>query len=181
MATEDDQSLRALVLSSTMQPDSTMHWMKAIVLVVQNKVDVIEEYDVSCNSPSKHFQIPAVIRLRRYVNKHKGGVKFSRNNVYARDHHNCCYCNKRFRQRDLNYDHVIPRVRGGKTVWENIVTACYRCNGRKGSRTPTEAGMTMHFQPHRPRSLPDSSPLLIDIDKAPALWLPYITSAAQSA
>jgi 5-methylcytosine-specific restriction endonuclease McrA len=178
MKTEDDQQLRCLVLSSTMQPESTMRWDKAVVLAVLNKVDVLEEYDVSCNSPSKRFQIPAVIRLRRYVNKHKGGVKFSRNNVYARDGFKCCFCNKQFSPRHLNYDHVLPRVRGGKTVWENIVTSCYKCNGKKGNRTPQEAGMRMHFKPHRPSSLPDSTPLLLDMSRVPEIWLPYLTSAA---
>jgi 5-methylcytosine-specific restriction endonuclease McrA len=89
--------------------------------------------------------------------------------------HNCCYCGERKHPRELNYDHVVPRERGGKTVWENIVTACFACNSKKRNRTPAEAGMKMHYQPHRPRVLSNTRPLLMDLAKVPQLWIPYLT------
>ena len=84
----------------------------------------------------------------------KRGVKFSRNNVFARDDFRCQYCGARKSARELNYDHVVPRVQGGKTVWENIVASCYDCNGMKRGRTPEQAGMKLLRAPVKPRSLP---------------------------
>jgi len=113
---------------------------------------------------------------------HKNGVKFSRINVLTRDGMRCCYCGERKRPRDLNYDHVLPRSRGGKTVWINIVTSCMPCNRRKGSKTPQEAGLKMHFKPYAPSSLTHHEPLLFLLEKAPPEWLPYLGHrAAESA
>jgi hypothetical protein len=75
--------------------------------------------------------------------------------------------------RDLNYDHVVPRVRGGHTVWENIVTSCYACNDRKGSRTPEEAGMTLRKKPLKPSSLPVMPVFRVTRSEMPEVWLPY--------
>jgi 5-methylcytosine-specific restriction endonuclease McrA len=120
------------------------------------------------------IRIPAVARLRKKLSTHKKGVKFSRINVLTRDGFRCCYCGHKKSARELNYDHVVPRHTGGRTVWENIVTSCYGCNSRKGNRTPEQAGMRMHFQPHRPRTLPMTQPLLVAIDKMPEVWRPYL-------
>lgn len=166
--------LRALVLNPWMQPTGTIHWQAAVVLAVTSKCDVLEEYDVDCNSPSVSLKIPAVVRVRRAFRKHKDGVNFSRNNILARDGYRCCYCGTRKKPRDLNYDHVLPRIQGGKTVWENIVTSCYPCNSRKGGRTPQQAGMRMHYQPYRPVALNAAQPLLLDLDKVPDQWRPYL-------
>jgi 5-methylcytosine-specific restriction endonuclease McrA len=181
--------LRTLVLSPWMQPHGILGWQQAIVLVVDGKVDVLENYEATIASAGNRYEgrpplvveVPAVARLRKAVRMHKDGVKFSRANVYTRDRCRCCYCGLKKSPKELNYDHVIPRERGGKTVWENIVTSCFKCNGQKRNRTPQEAGMTMHFQPHRPRVLSNTRPMLVDLDKVPALWLPYLTDAAQSA
>jgi len=105
-------------------------------------------------------------------------VHFSRVNVYTRDGFRCQYCGERKAMRDLNYDHVIARVRGGKTVWENIVTSCYACNDRKGSRTPEEAGMTLRGKPFKPSSLRVTPVLSITRSEMPALWLPYCDQPA---
>jgi 5-methylcytosine-specific restriction endonuclease McrA len=79
---------------------------------------------------------------------------------------------------DLNYDHVVPRRRGGKTVWENIVMACYDCNGHKGGRTPEEAGMKLLRQPVKPKTLPMSPPILHFGSNVPEEWRPYIGEVA---
>jgi 5-methylcytosine-specific restriction endonuclease McrA len=181
--------LRTLVLSPWMQPHGVIGWQAAIILTVDGKVDVLEEYEATVASAGNRyenraplvFEVPAVVRLRKAVRMHKDGVKFSRSNVYTRDHCRCCYCGERKTPKELNYDHVVPRDRGGKTVWENIVTSCFVCNGKKRNRTPQEAGMKMHFQPHRPRVLGNSRALLIDVAKMPELWTPYLTQVAESA
>lgn len=170
---------RTLILSSSMQPQSIATWQQSVVLLWQGKGVALESYDAVVSSPSISFQIPAVLQLRRSFETHRGGVKFSRTNIYQRDRFRCCYCNEKFQAKELNYDHVIPRDRGGKTTWMNIVSACFSCNGKKRNRTPAEAGMRMHFKPFKPKTLPLGQPLLMNIESAPALWLPYLGLAAR--
>jgi 5-methylcytosine-specific restriction endonuclease McrA len=169
--------LRTLVLTPWMSPHRIATWQDGVVLAVTGKCDVLEEYDVECASPSVCIQVPAVARLRKEIHANKRGVKFSRTNVYQRDGHRCCYCAPsvgRHPAKDLTYDHVLPRSRGGQTTWENIVTACRRHNTLKDDRTPAEAGLHMHFQPHKPRVLPMTAPFLVDLASMPEQWEPYV-------
>ena len=170
-------SLRTLVLTPWFSPHRIAPWQQGVILAVTGKGEVVSDYDVECASPSVRLQIPAVVRLTREMHANKRGVKFSRANVYTRDGHRCCYDGKKYAPRDLNYDHVMPRSRGGKTDWENIVTSCKVCNLRKDDRTPAEAGMRMHFQPFRPRVLPHTSPVIVDVDTMPEQWAPYVHGA----
>ena len=103
-----------------------------------------------------HFeiQVPRIIRLLTYDRLPRQRVKFNRRNLFARDGNRCQYCGKRFTTDALSLDHVVPRVRGGKATWENIVCACLRCNVRKGGRTPREAGMKLVREPVEPRTSP---------------------------
>jgi 5-methylcytosine-specific restriction endonuclease McrA len=100
------------------------------------------------------IQVPRVIRLLKYDRVPRNIVKFNRRNVFLRDENRCQYCSGKFSTNDLSLDHVIPRSRGGKTTWENIVSACLRCNVRKGGRTPQEAGMRLYREPHQPKRSP---------------------------
>ena len=81
-------------------------------------------------------------------------MKFNRQNLFERDGYRCQYCGNSFVAKELNMDHVVPRDRGGKTSWENVVTSCIRCNSRKGNRDPNEAGMFLLREPVRPRQRP---------------------------
>ena len=172
---------QTLILNAYMTPHAIFSWQQAIVARVTGKIDVVETYEATVSSPSVTIRIPAVARLRRGPAMHKKSVKFSRQNIYARDAQKCCFCGERKPVRELNYDHVVPRAKGGRTDWLNIVTSCKTCNSRKGARTPKQAGMKMHFQPHVPTSLPMARPFLIDVDRAPAPWLPYLAAGARSA
>lgn len=165
--------LRTLVLNPFMQPHRIAGWQEAICLLVTEKIDVLEEYEATVSSPSVTIQMPAVVRLRRDISMFKKGVKFSRINVLTRDGFRCCYCGAKKADHELNYDHVVPRSQGGKKVWENIVTSCYRCNARKGNRSPAQAGLKMHFQPHRPKTL-HMRPLLVNVATVPDCWRPYL-------
>ena len=108
------------------------------------------------------IKLPSIIRLLKYVRvKNHNRVKFSRANIYARDDYTCQYCGKKFPSEDLTFDHVVPVALGGQKRWDNIVAACFRCNHRKGGRTPEEAGMNADSPAHRtalvagfPRDLP---------------------------
>jgi 5-methylcytosine-specific restriction endonuclease McrA len=166
---------QTLVLSPAMLPNRIATWQEAVVLVFTDKAIVLEEYEATVSSPSITLQVPAVLQLRKELSPFKKGVKYSPANVMARDKYRCCYCppeKARKKPRDLNIDHVLPRAQGGKTTWLNVVASCYPCNRKKDARTPQQAGMKMHFQPHVPKRLP-LTPLLL-IRTVPDLWKPYL-------
>ncbi len=100
------------------------------------------------------IRVPRVILLLAYDRVPKRYVRFSRYNIFARDANRCQYCGIQYARSELNLDHVIPRSRGGRSVWENVVCSCLRCNRVKGGRTPTEAGMRLIHVPRRPEWTP---------------------------
>jgi 5-methylcytosine-specific restriction endonuclease McrA len=100
------------------------------------------------------IRVPKVILLLFFDRMPKKEVKFTRHNIFERDHNTCQYCGEKFDRKDLNLDHVIPRDRGGETSWENIVCSCVPCNSRKGNRTPHEAGLKLLHKPKRPKWRP---------------------------
>jgi 5-methylcytosine-specific restriction endonuclease McrA len=97
------------------------------------------------------LRVPRVLHLRRYERSRRPTIRLTRKNLMMRDAHQCQYCSRRPPMRDLNIDHVLPKSRGGKDAWENLVTACRTCNLRKGRRTPEEASMHLIRQPVAPR------------------------------
>jgi len=99
-------------------------------------------------------QVPRIIRLTNYDRIPRNIVKFNRKNVFLRDNHQCQYCGETFPYSSLSLDHVMPRSRGGETSWENIVSACLKCNVRKGGRTPNEASMKLTSRPSKPARNP---------------------------
>ncbi len=100
------------------------------------------------------IRVPKVIVLLFYDRFPKKEVKFTRQNVFERDRSTCQYCGRSFDRKELNLDHVVPRDRGGRMAWENIVCSCIDCNTRKGNRTPEEAGMRLVRRPRRPKWRP---------------------------
>jgi len=118
--------------------------------------DVSQQYDGHdvVRTISFKIRVPKVIVLLFYDRFPKKEVKFTRQNVFERDKSTCQYCGRAFDRRELNLDHVIPRDRGGRMVWENIVCSCIECNTRKGNRTPDEAGMRLVKRPRRPKWRP---------------------------
>jgi len=167
-------SERALLLTSWYFPVKIIHWHDAVKMIYEGTVDVVAEYDETISSPSVTWHMPAVIRLRRQIKNKKIGIKFSRVNVYTRDGFRCQYCGKGpLPARALSYDHVVPRSSGGKTAWENIVTACKTCNSLKDSMSCDEAGMWPKKAPSKPRALPLTGPL-VDLETAPEEWKPFL-------
>jgi len=110
---------------------------------------VLAQYDVAVRSPSLKIALPSVIVLKEYVPPAKKAA-FTRFNVFLRDKFFCQYCATRFQPHDLTFDHVIPRSRGGKTTWENVVTSCSACNLAKSDKVPTVAGMRPTTTPTEP-------------------------------
>jgi len=162
---------RTLLLSQSYEPIATISWQRAICLLTLGKVEIIEEYDRDVRSVSVVFKMPSVVRLIRAFRRHRKRVKFSKQNVFARDRWRCQYCGVKGPISDMTYDHVLPRSRGGKTCWENIVTACRDCNARKADRTPEEAGMRPRKRPERPDWVPVFS---ISVSQSiPDTWRDY--------
>lgn len=169
-----------LVLTPWMAPHQLAPWQRAISQEYLGEVDVLERYEEEARSPSITIRFPAVARLNKALITMKKDVKFSRANIYARDSYRCQYCGAKPTLKGLNYDHVVPRSRGGPTTWENIVTACLPCNLRKGDKSLKQAGMTLRKKPERPRSLPMSaSPIQLPVT-VPELWVPYLSDRLAS-
>lgn len=127
-----------------------INWQRAVKLVFLDKVEVVEESEREIRSISVVMKVPSVVRLMGFVHFRRREAKFSRKNIYARDGYRCQYCAKHFHGDDLTCDHVVPRSRGGRTEWTNIVTCCVPCNRRKGGNTPAEAGLALIKRPTRP-------------------------------
>lgn len=165
----------ALVLNASFEPLHIVTWQRAIQLLFQGKVEVIEESDHEIRTVRLTMKVPAVLRLIQYVplTRKKQLVRFSRANIFLRDQHVCQYCGERFNKAHLTLDHVVPIVQGGRKSWENIVTACKPCNQRKGGRTPSQASMHLIRKPKQPGWLPSVS-LTIGIAKAPERWRIYL-------
>lgn len=165
-----------LLLNAGYEPLRILSWQRAFVLIFQGKVEILEEYNSSIATVSRHFKVPAVIKLRRWVNLKRQApiIRFSRANVYARDEYRCQYCYKKYPDRDLTLDHVYPAVRGGKKTWENIVTACVRCNQRKSDRSLEEVGFKLLNHPRVPSWLPGMFHS-IRTKSAPDIWAPYLS------
>ena len=130
-------------------PLSLISWQDAIKAVFLDRVNILAHYDRSVSSINKEWQLPSVIALKEYYSP-KGRPAFTRFNVFLRDNFTCQYTGKKYPPSELTFDHVIPRSRGGKTSWENIVTASRDANMRKGSKMPHECGMFPMRKPEQP-------------------------------
>lgn len=128
------------------------------------------------HTPSFVMIPPRVIVLSRYHKCPPRHVKFNRRNIFLRDHHSCQYCGVHPPDDELTIDHVIPRSRGGRTTWENVVLACTRCNMRKGDRLPSECGMHPLRPPHRPAWFTTLQHVQLD-DENRSLWQKFVDTA----
>ncbi|MFC1900890.1 HNH endonuclease [Chloroflexota bacterium] len=139
-----------LVLNQSFEPLNICRVRRAVVLIYQNKAELLENGSGFIHSINHDFPIPSVIRLASMVRRpHRVDRKLTRLEIFKRDKYICQYCGKEVKQ--LTLDHVIPRFRSGQHTWENVVSACVSCNRRKAGRTPKEAGMKLINEPARPR------------------------------
>jgi 5-methylcytosine-specific restriction endonuclease McrA len=150
-------------------------WQKAVCLWLDNKAEIIETYASRVYDAIRDWSgnMPAVIRLKKYVHVDRQKIKFSRINVFGRDFFTCMYCSAQPGTSNLTYDHVIPRSRGGKTCWENIATSCIDCNSKKADRTPQEAGMPLKVQPVKPKIRPQFK-FALTSPTTPSEWRSYL-------
>jgi 5-methylcytosine-specific restriction endonuclease McrA len=161
-----------LVLNASYEPLNVCTVRRAHVLVFKGKAEVVEETGRVLRSAAATYVWPHVIRLLHYVRVPRSVQrKISRRALFARDKWRCQYCGNDGGK--LTLDHVVPRSRGGESVWENVVASCAPCNLRKGNRTLDEAGMRLHSHPREP------APTLFVTLAAPRIpdrWEPYLTA-----
>ncbi len=145
------ESCPALVLNADYRPLSYYPlslwcWQDAVKAVFLDRVNILSEYDQVVRSPSFEFRLPSVVSLKTFV-KPARHPAFTRFNVFLRDRFTCQYCGDKD---DLTFDHLVPRSRGGKTTWLNVVTACSPCNLSKGGHMPDHVDMWPRNMPFRP-------------------------------
>lgn len=157
-----------LVLNQNYTPLTVCSSKRAFLLVYLDKADLIQAAKGEViRSIDSTYPYPSIIKINRYVTAPYRGVVLTRYNVFKRDAHKCQYCGTK---NDLTLDHLIPKSKGGKTTWKNIVTACKKCNAKKGDGNPKEAGLTLKREPYRP------SPFMFLADVNGNIkeeWLPF--------
>ena len=167
-----------LFLDVDYQPLRIETWQRALCDFFLDKVEVVEySRDRKIQGVGREHPLPTVVRVLRRFRRDKIRIRFSRLNIYARDRFACQFCGARRPTEDLTFDHVVPRSRGGKTTWENIVTACVPCNKAMADRTPAEAGMALLSVPRKPRHLPAVTVRGMGGSDIPEEWRPYWSSA----
>jgi len=141
-------NLPVLVLNQNYEPLNICRVRRAIMLIYWGRAEMLENGTGFIHSANNLFPVPSVVRLVYMIKRPRLQRKLTRLEVFNRDHFTCQYCEKQTHQ--LTLDHIIPRYRGGKHTWENVVSACVPCNRRKAGRTPGEAGMRLVHHPAPP-------------------------------
>jgi 5-methylcytosine-specific restriction endonuclease McrA len=139
-----------LVLNQNYEPLNVCQARRAIVLLDRGKAEVLEHSFGFLRTPSRAIPHPSVIRLVHLIRRPRPRVRLTRREVFLRDNFTCQYCGTRVKE--LTLDHLIPRHRGGRHVWDNLVSACRGCNHRKGGKTLEEARMVLRRPPFEPRA-----------------------------
>lgn len=158
-----------LVLNQDYRALSVCSVERAVVLILLRKAELVyanPRRDIRSARMSHPW--PSIVRLKVYAQVPYKNIMLTRRNVLRRDRNRCQYCGSPDR---LTLDHVLPRSRGGKDHWENLVTACMPCNNRKGNRTPEEAGMPLARQPFRPSHVMFIRTMTGQLDDQ---WKPYL-------
>ena len=171
-------STRVLLLNATYEPMRVITARRAVGLLMRGVAEGVEGIAARLRTVSTVFEVPAVIRLRYYVNVPRRGAIWSRRGILQRDKYTCIYCGTRIGEKrrrhvlskgDFTVEHLIPRCRGGGDTWGNTACACRWCNHRKGDRMPHEAGMRMRWEPKTPRTT-----YLVVSGDVPVEWKAYL-------
>ena len=144
----------ALILNADFRPLSyfplsVWSWQDAVKAIFRGNVNVVSEYERTVRSPQLEMKLPSVLALKEYVPTERSPA-FTRFNVFLRDRWSCQYCGEGFKPHELTFDHVVPRSKGGRTCWDNIVAACQCCNTKKGNQMPSDIGMFPLVKPREP-------------------------------
>lgn len=139
-----------VLLDAAYQFAGIVSWKRAMILLIEGKIEVIRRSQRIVRTVSDEFVVPAVAILKKMVERiQRSKVPFTRRNLFMRDHHTCQYCGTHAAT-GLTVDHVVPRAAGGKTSWENCVASCKPCNDRKGDKPLEKAGLSLKRRPYAP-------------------------------
>jgi 5-methylcytosine-specific restriction endonuclease McrA len=145
---------------------------------MREKAEKVDGIAARLRTPNTIFEVPSVLRLKRYTHVPRRFVTLNKRNILRRDRYICAYCgvqvgDKRdgivVKKHDFTIDHIVPLSKGGKSTWANLVSCCHPCNHRKGARTPHQAGLRLLWEPKRPRT----SYLVVSSNVPPA-WKFYL-------
>ena len=142
---------KVLVLNQSYEPLMVINAKRAIVLIIKEKVKMLEKYSENIRSAQNSFDLPSVIRLNFYVHLKYKDIVLNRRNILNRDDYRCQYCAKQ--ATPLTLDHIVPKNKGGKDSWENLVAACSKCNTRKGDTLLKHMDMKLLKKPRKPSKL----------------------------
>jgi 5-methylcytosine-specific restriction endonuclease McrA len=156
---------KVLVLNSDYTPLNVTSIRRGFILVIKGKAEVLRQDADNIVTSIGEFVRPLIIRLLSYVRFKTKPIKLNRKRIFKRDNNECVYCGSK---RNLTIDHIMPRSRGGKNTWSNLVTCCSNCNLKKGNRTPEEASMRMNYKAYEPTIF--SSIISVDVEE---LWGDY--------
>jgi 5-methylcytosine-specific restriction endonuclease McrA len=162
-----------LVLNATFEPINVTAVRRAMVLMLKGVAQAEELNHTRVHSATRELPVPSVIRLLAYRHIPQQTRALSRKNILLRDRNTCQFCKRTLPASELTLDHVVPRSRGGRSSWENLVACCYQCNNRKGDRTPEEAGLALARRP-RPFTLHTSRQLMRLIGNKDEKWRKYL-------
>ena len=136
-----------LVLNFDYTPLNVTSIRRGFVLVDKGKAEIVKSDENPITAGYNTYVRPLIIRLLKYIKHHVRTLRASRPRIYKRDNYECVYCGSK---KDLTLDHVLPKSRGGGNDWTNLVTSCFKCNLKKGNKTPDEARMVMKQKPFVP-------------------------------
>jgi 5-methylcytosine-specific restriction endonuclease McrA len=163
---------RALVLNATFEPLCVVSDRRAVVLVLGQTAEMPHASEALMHSAHLVMAVPSVVRLRRFVRvPYRWSTPLNRRSIFARDGHRCQYCGATAE----SIDHVVPRSRGGKHSWENVVAACRPCNVRKRDKLLHETSMRLRRPPLSPTGM---SWLTLGVSTVPETWTQYLLTAA---
>lgn len=165
-------SYEVLVLNADYEPLNVCNARRALTMVYLGKAEVLHAHPFHTTASSTSFPAPSVLRLRHHVRRPLPELKLSRRTVFARDGYTCQYCGAA--AKDLTIDHVVPRRHGGATAWENLVTACRKCNTKKGDKLLQSSGMRLIHPPRRPRYVPYISLTKYLAGRKNEIWRDYL-------
>ncbi|KAK3243161.1 hypothetical protein CYMTET_47165 [Cymbomonas tetramitiformis] len=173
-------SFKSLVLDVSFTPVDVVSWQRGIILDILGKADVVEYYDQCVRGATTEFQLPAVLKVNFYVAKRRATTKSShvnRRSILLRDNYKCQYCGC---GENLTIDHVKPVSKGGPWSWDNLVTACSRCNTKKGSKTPEAVGLRLARQPKEPLQTNQHIRRYAQCAlNPPDIWKPYLPAGQE--
>jgi len=160
---------KVLVLNSSYEPLMVINTKRAILLVLSKKVDILVNYSEFLKSTYSVFHIPSVLLLKRYIRFNKKQITLSRKNLLKRDNKICQYCGDN--DKNMTIDHIIPKVLGGQDTWENLVTACFKCNSKKGNKLLVDLNMKLIRSPVKPSMI---AYFQNQVTKCQNEWKPYL-------